>query len=133
MASRSLNRVQLIGNVVADAELRTTNSGVPFCTVVVATDRSWTTGNDELKEETQFHRIIAWSKLAEVFSNLLTKGKKVYIEGRLQSRKFTTTTGEEKISVEVVAEQMIAFDEGYKSGETSEEEPNSEEQPAGSD
>ena len=88
MSSRSLNKVQLIGNLTRDPELRYTPQGTPVCTFGLATNRSWMpTDGKERQEEVEFHNIVAWSKLAELCGELLAKGRKVYIEGRLQTRQ----------------------------------------------
>jgi single-strand DNA-binding protein len=84
--ARSLNRVQLIGNLTRDPELRYTPQGTAVCSFGLATNRSWTTETGEKKEEAEFHRIVAWNKLAELCSQFLTKGKKVYLEGRLSTK-----------------------------------------------
>ena len=111
MSSRSLNKVQLIGNLTRDPELRYTPQGTPVCTFGLATNRSWVAaeGKDR-QEEVEFHNIVAWSKLAEVCGELLTKGRKVYIEGRLQTRSWESNEGEKKYKTEVVAEDMIILD-----------------------
>ena len=75
--ARSLNRVQLIGNLTRDPELRYTPAGTAVCTFGIATNRSWTTDSGEKRDEADFHRIVAWNKLAELCSQFLTKGKKV--------------------------------------------------------
>src|SRR2546426_501881 len=77
MAVRSLNKVQLIGNLTRDPELRYTPQGTAVCSVGLATNRSWTTDTGEKREETEFHRIVAWNKLAELCSQLLAKGRKI--------------------------------------------------------
>lgn len=111
MASRSLNKVQLIGNLTRDPELRYTPSGTPVCTFGLATNRSWMPADsDQRQEETEFHRIVAWQKLAELCSQLLFKGRKVYVEGRIQTRSWTTQAGEERQATEIVIENMIVLD-----------------------
>lgn len=111
MSSRSLNKVMLIGNLTRDPELRYTPSGTAVCSFRVATNRSWTPADsDERKEETEFHRIVAWSKLAELCSQLLAKGRKVYVEGRLQTRSWETPEGDKRYATEVVAEDMVILD-----------------------
>lgn len=108
MSSRSLNLVQLIGNLTRDPELRYTPQGTPVCTLGVATNRSWTSGEGgERQEETEYHRVVAWSKLAEICGQLLKKGKKVYVQGRLQTRKWTTKNGVERETTEIVADNII--------------------------
>jgi single-strand DNA-binding protein len=84
--ARSLNRAQLIGNLTRDPELRYTPSGTAVCSFSIATNRNWTTDTGEKKEEVEFHRIVAWNKLAELCSQFLTKGRKVFVEGRITTR-----------------------------------------------
>ena len=102
-----MNRVQLIGNLTRNPELGTTDGGISVCNFSVATDRSWTTEAGVKKEETEFHRVIAWQKLAEICVELLFKGSKVYVDGRLSTRKFTGKDGIERISTEVIANDVI--------------------------
>nr|MBP7967723.1 single-stranded DNA-binding protein [Candidatus Woesebacteria bacterium] len=78
MSSRSINKVVLLGNLTRDPELKYTPAGTAVCTFGVATNRAWTTTDGQTKEEAQYHRIVAWQKLAELCSKLLTKGRKVY-------------------------------------------------------
>jgi single-strand DNA-binding protein len=110
MSSRSLNKVQLIGNLTRDPELRYTPTGAAVCTLGLATNRMWTTESGEKKEETEFHRVIAWNKLAELCSQLLTKGRKIYVEGRLRTNTWTATDGSQRSTTEVVIEDMIILD-----------------------
>ncbi len=111
MSSRSLNKVQLIGNLTRDPELRYTPQGTPVCTFGLATNRSWMpTDGKERQEEVEFHNIVAWSKLAELCGELLAKGRKVYVEGRLQTRSWESNEGEKKYKTEIVAEDMIILD-----------------------
>lgn len=110
MAVRSLNKVQLIGNMTRDPELRYTPAGTAVCTFGLATNRSWTTQTGELKEETEFHRIVAWNKLGELCSQLLAKGRKIYVEGRLATHSWTGQDGVQRTSTEVVIEDMIILD-----------------------
>jgi single-strand DNA-binding protein len=88
MASKSLNKVTLIGNLTRDPELKYTPSGTAVCSFGVATNRSWTTADGDIKEDVQFHRIVAWQKLAELTAKLLAKGRKVYLEGRITYRSY---------------------------------------------
>jgi single-strand DNA-binding protein len=110
MASRSLNKVLLIGNLTRDPELRYTPMGAAVCTVGLATNRNWTTETGEKKEEVEFHRLVAWNKLAELCSQLLVKGRKIYIEGRLQTRTWTGSDGRERQTTEIVMDDMIILD-----------------------
>lgn len=110
MASRSLNKVLLIGNLTRDPELRYTPSGAAVCTIGLATNRSWTTETGEKKEEVEYHRLVAWNKLAELCSQLLSKGRKIYIEGRLQTRTWQAQDGQQRQTTEIVMDDMIILD-----------------------
>lgn len=114
--ARSLNRVQLIGNLTRDPELRYTPAGNAVCTFGLATNRSWTTDAGEKREEVDFHRIVAWNKLAELCSQFLVKGRKVYVEGRLSTRNWTAQDGAQKSTTEVVIDDMILLDNKGGSG-----------------
>jgi single-strand DNA-binding protein len=108
--ARSLNRVQLIGNLTRDPELRYTPSGTAVCSFGLATNRSWTTDTGEKHEESEFHKIVSWNKLAELCSQFLVKGRKVYVEGRLSTRNWTTQDGQQRSTTEVVIDDMILLD-----------------------
>lgn len=110
MATRSLNKVQLIGNLTRDPELRYTPQGTAVCTFGLATNRSWVTEAGERKEETEFHRIVAWNKLAELCAQLLFKGRRIFVEGRLQTRTWTSQDGSQRQVTEIVIEDMIILD-----------------------
>lgn len=126
--ARSLNRVQLIGNLTRDPELRYTPSGTAVCSFGLATNRSWNTDSGEKHEETEFHRIVAWNKLAELCSQFLVKGRKVYVEGRLQTRSWTSQDNQQRSVTEIVIDDMILLDsQGRNAGaperEKAEEKP----------
>ena len=108
--ARSLNKVELIGNLTRDPELRYTPQGTAVCTFGLATNRQWVTDSGEKKEDVEFHRIVAWNKLAELCAQLLSKGRKVYVEGRLQSRRWTGQGGNERTTTEIVINDMIILD-----------------------
>ena len=108
--ARSLNKVQLIGNLTRDPELRYTPKGNAVVTFSLATNRYWTTDSGEKREEVDFHRIVAWNKLAELCSQFLVKGRKVYVEGRLSTRSWTAQDGQQKSTTEVVIDDMILLD-----------------------
>lgn len=112
MAARgSLNKVMLIGNLTRDPELRYTPQGNAVCSFTVATNRSWQPSEGgERREETEFHRIVAWNKLGELCSQLLSKGRKVYVEGRLQTRSWQTADGQNRQTTEVVITDMNLLD-----------------------
>ncbi len=129
MASRSLNRAILIGNLTRDPELKYTPSGTAVCTFGVATNRSWTTAEGETKEDVQFHRIVAWQKLAELCSKLLSKGRKVYLEGRITYRSFTGKDGQERQVTEIILDDFVVFDDRRKMADQ-ESSPKAEESDA---
>ena len=108
--ARSLNKVSLIGNLTRDPELRYTPQGTAVCTFGLATNRQWTTEGGEKKEDAEFHRIVAWNKLAELCSQLLAKGRKVYVEGRLQTRTWTGKDEVQRTTTEIVISDMIILD-----------------------
>ena len=118
MSARSLNKVTLIGNLTRDPELRFTPQGTAVCTIGLATNRSWvpSTGG-ERQEEVEYHRLVAWQKLAEICSQLLFKGRKIYVEGRLQTRKWTGSDGQEKVTTEIVIDNMIVLDSKRRGGD----------------
>lgn len=119
--ARSLNRVQLIGNLTRDPELRYTPSGTAVCSFSIATNRNWTTDSGEKKDEVEFHRIVAWNKLAELCSQFLTKGRKVFVEGRLQTRSWTAQDGAQKQTTEIVISDMILLDSKRQADDQSSE------------
>jgi single-strand DNA-binding protein len=104
---KSLNKVILIGNLTRDPELRYTPNGSAVTGFSIATNRTWKDSTGQQKEEVDFHRIVAWTKLAEICSQYLHKGTKVYIEGRLQNHKYTDKQGQEKSVTEIIANDMI--------------------------
>jgi single-strand DNA-binding protein len=105
--ARSVNKVILIGNLTRDPELRYTPQGHAVCSFGIATNREWTVEGGEKKESTEFHNIVAWNKLAELCAQLLHKGTKTYVEGRLQTRDWVNDSGEKRYKTEVVIEEMI--------------------------
>jgi single-strand DNA-binding protein len=117
MPARSLNKVQLIGNLTRDPELRYTPQGTAVCTLGLATNRSWVTESGEKREEAEFHRLVAWNKLAELCSQLLFKGRKIFVEGRLQSREWTGKDGNVRQTTEIVISDMIILDSKRAPGE----------------
>ena len=109
--AKSLNKVMLIGNLGKDPELRYTTSGVAVATFSLATNESWKDQDGNLQERTEWHNIVAWKKLAEICGEWLKKGKKVYIEGRIQTRSYDDkNTGAKKYITEIVADSMIMLD-----------------------
>ena len=109
--SRSLNKVQLIGNLGKDPELKYTPSGVAVATFSIATSESWKDQEGNQQEKTEWHNIVAWRKLAEICGEYLKKGKKVYLEGKLQTRNYEKD-GIKRYVTEIVADQLIMLDGG---------------------
>ncbi len=103
----SINKVILIGNLGRDPEVRYTTSGSAICNITVATTRNWKDKNSGDKvEETEWHRVVFYDRLAEIAGEYLKKGRPVYVEGRLKTRKWTDKDGVEKYTTEVIAENM---------------------------
>ena len=100
----------LIGNLTRDPELRYTPAGMAVVSFGLATNRVWITKQGEKKEDAQFHRIVAWNKLAELCSQLLAKGRRIYVEGRIQYREITDASNMRKQVSEIVIEDMIILD-----------------------
>jgi len=108
--ARSLNKAILIGNLTRDPELRYTPQGTAVCTLGLATNRQWVTEGGEKKEDVEFHRLVAWNKLAEICAQLLKKGRKIYVEGRLQTRTWQGQDGGQRSTTEIVISDMIMLD-----------------------
>ena len=108
--ARNLNKATLIGNLTRDPELRYTPQGTAVCSFSVATNRQWKTESGDLKDDVEFHRIVAWNQLAEICSKMLKKGSKVYVEGRLQTRQWEAADGQQRNVTEIVISDMIALD-----------------------
>jgi single-strand DNA-binding protein len=106
----SLNRAQIIGNVTRDPEVRTTTSGQSVANFSVATNAQWTDAQGQKQERTEFHNIVAWGKLGEICGQYLVKGRRVYVEGRLQTRDWETQDGQKRRTTEIVADNMIMLD-----------------------
>jgi single-strand DNA-binding protein len=105
--AKSLNKVQLIGNLTRDPELRYTEQGTAVCTFGLATNRNITTKTGEKTEEVDFHRIVAWRELAQLCDKYLSKGKQVYVAGYLHTRSYTGKDGKPKTLTEVVIDDII--------------------------
>ena len=110
MASRSVNKVTLIGNLGKDPELRYTSSGVAVATFSMATSESWKDPEGNTQERTQWHNIVAWRKLAEIVGEYLKKGGKIYLEGRLQYRNYDDKNGVKRYVTEIVMDQLVMLD-----------------------
>lgn len=115
--ARSLNKVLLIGNLTRDPELRYTPQGTAVVTFSIATNRQWKTESGDQKDEAEFHRIVAWDKLAEICSKMLKKGSRTFVEGRLQTRSWQGQDGNQRTTTEIVISDMLVLD-GRKTDET---------------
>lgn len=102
----NLNKVQLIGRLTRDPEIRTTTSGQTVATIGLATNRTWMDKAGQKQEKSEFHNIVLWGRLAEIAGQYLTKGQEAYFEGRLETRAYTGKDGVERKSTEIVAEAM---------------------------
>jgi single-strand DNA-binding protein len=107
--ARTLNRVQLIGRLGGDPELRYTGAGLPVATFSLATNRQWPGKDGSIQEETEWHTIVAWDKLAQICSEHLSKGRLVFIEGRIHSRSWESN-GQKQFKTEIVAADMLILD-----------------------
>lgn len=115
MSLFDLNRATLIGNVTKDPQLRYTGKGTAIMSFSIATNRSMQNEDGSYKDMPTFHNIVCWSKLAERMAKILTKGKKVYVEGRIENRSYEKD-GVTKYISEVVAENVIVFDRTARAG-----------------
>lgn len=109
--SRGLNKVMIIGNLGRDPEMRYTPSGRPVTTFTLATSRSWNSADGERHSETEWFNVVAWGNLAERCKQYLTKGQQVYIEGRLQTRRWDDKEGVKHTMVEIAATEMLMLGE----------------------
>ena len=115
----SVNKVILIGNLGRDPEVRYTPSGAAVCNVSIATTRNWKNRDSgEKQEETEWHRVVFYDRLAEIAGEYLKKGRSVYVEGRLKTRKWQDKEGKDNYTTEIIAEQMqmLGSREGMGSG-----------------
>lgn len=105
--SNSLNKVQVIGNLTAEPEIRETPNGQKVATFSVATNRKWKDASGVLQEDTEFHNCVAWRGLADIAEQYMHKGKKVYVEGYLKTRSWDDTAGVKRYKTEIVSENVI--------------------------
>lgn len=119
--ARSLNKVMLIGHLGADPELRYTPSGVPVATFRIATNETWRDAEGKTQEKTEWHTIVVWRKLAELTNDLLKKGSRVYVEGRLQTRTYEDKNGIRRTVTEIVADDIILLEPRTAPSETTQE------------
>ena len=108
--TRGLNKVMIIGRLGRDPEMRYTPNGRPVTAFSVAVNRSWTAGDGDKREETEWFNVVAWGNLAEICNQYLRKGSRVYVEGRLQTRSWDDPDGQRHSRTEVVANEMMILD-----------------------
>jgi single-strand DNA-binding protein len=118
MAGKSLNKVQLIGNLGKDPEVKYTPSGTPVAKITIATNERFKDKDGQWQDRTEWHNVVLWQRLAEIAGEFLKKGGKVYIEGRLQTRSWDDkTTNQKKYMTEVVASDLILLSGRGEGGE----------------
>lgn len=110
----SVNRVILIGNLGADPEVRYTQGGTAVANMRIATNESWTDKQGQRHDRTEWHRVIVWGKQGETCAEYLSKGRSVYLEGRLQTREWTDNDGRKNYSTEVVADRVVFLSTGQR-------------------
>src|SRR5437868_438562 len=113
----SVNKVILVGNLGRDAELRYTPGGAAVATLNLATTETWKDKEGQKKEDTQWHRVILWGKTAETLQDYLTKGKQIYVEGKLQTRKWKDKDGNDKYTTEVRGDRVVLLSGGGRGAE----------------
>ena len=120
-----INKAIIIGNLGADPEIRYTQGGAPVATFNVATTERWKDADGNQREATEWHRIVAWRRLAEICGEYLKKGSRVYIEGKIQTRKYQDKDGNDRWITEIIAREMKLLDrrEGGGAGTYHGEEP----------
>ena len=106
----NLNKVMIIGNVGTDPEMRFTPNGNPVTTFRMATTRTYTTSAGERRQETEWFTVVTWNKLAETCNQFLAKGRRAYVEGRLQIRTWEGQDGQKRTQVEIIANRVIFLD-----------------------
>ncbi len=121
--SRGLNKVMIIGHLGKDPEMRYTPSGRPVTTFTVAVSRSWNSADGERHAETEWFNVVAWGNLAEICKQYLAKGQQVYVEGRLQTRRWDDKEGQKHTSVEIVANEMMMLGDRRDANHPSDEQP----------
>jgi single-strand DNA-binding protein len=112
----SVNKVILVGNLGRDAELRYTPGGAAVAKVSIATTEVWTDKSGERKDKTEWHSVDIWGKQAETLSEYLTKGKQVYVEGRLQTREWTDKDGNKRKTTDIKADRVVLLSGGGGGG-----------------
>ena len=114
----SVNKAILVGNLGRDAEMRFTSGGTPVATVSLATTEKFTDKEGQKREDTQWHRIVIWGKTAQSLHEYLTKGKQIYVEGRIQTREWTDKEGKAVKTTEIRADRIVLLGGGGGGGDS---------------
>ncbi|OGO40803.1 MAG: single-stranded DNA-binding protein [Chloroflexi bacterium RBG_16_56_8] len=114
---RGLNKVQIIGNLGRDPEMRYTPNGKPVTSFTVAVSRSWLKPEGERVEKTEWFNVVAWERLAEICNQYLVKGSAVYVEGRLETRSWEADNGQKHFRTEIIANEVIILDKRGRAAE----------------
>jgi single-strand DNA-binding protein len=121
-----LNRVMLIGNLGSDPEIRSTQNGNTVATMNLATTEKWKDSNGNLKEQTEWHHLVVWGKLADFCGTYLNKGSRVYIEGKIQTRKWQDQDGKDRYSTEIVVRDLKSLSIVHRGNQEQTQEPEQE-------
>ena len=118
-----LNKAQIIGRLTRDPEVRTTPGGANVASFSVATNFTWTNAQGEKQENVEYHNVVVWRKLADIVGQYLRKGRRVYVEGRLQTREWNDNQGIKKYKTEVVIDEMIILSSNKRNGSSEDTAP----------
>lgn len=113
-----INKVTIVGNVGADPEIKSISSGTKVTNLSVATSMKYKDKNGDQVEKTEWHRIVCWGRLAEICEEYISKGSRVYVEGRLETRKWQASDGTDRYTTEIVASQVLSLSRSASAGGT---------------
>lgn len=114
--AQSLNRVELLGRLGRDPELKYTAQGLAVATFSMATSRGWKKADGTFEESTEWHRIVCWERIAEQANEKLHKGSRVYVDGRIQTREYTSGDSQKRFATEIVAQFIIPLERSEAGG-----------------
>jgi single-strand DNA-binding protein len=123
--SRSLNKAQLIGNLGADPEIRSTTGGTRVATLSIATSRTWNDRQGQQQEKTEWHRVICWDKLADICERFLKRGDRIYVDGSIEYRQWEGKDGQTKYTTEIRARELIMLGGRDGGGQQAQSQPQS--------
>jgi len=123
--SRSLNKAQLIGNLGADPEIRSTTGGTRVATLSIATSRTWNDRQGQQQEKTEWHRVICWDKLADICERFLKRGDRIYVDGAIEYRQWEGKDGQTKYTTEIRARELIMLGGRDGGGQQAQSRPQS--------